>query len=113
MVLLLLKIPTIDRCWTLMELQQMLIQHAIKHSHAMVHNNAKETEGCQISDCGSANSIVEDGGDELKMGQIEQNSGSKGAAYDASYNKMDVHRIRERLKKRRLDRGTEKKSDIG
>lgn len=77
-----------------------------------VHHNAKETEGCQMSDCGSANSIVEDGGDELKMGQIEQNLGSKGASCDASYDKIDVHRIRERLKKRRLDSRTEKKSDI-
>lgn len=76
-----------------------------------LHDNAKETEGCQISDCGSANSIVEDGGDDLKMGQSEQNSGSMCASCDASYTKIDVNRIRERLKKRRLDRKTEKKLD--
>ncbi|KAL3514680.1 hypothetical protein ACH5RR_027397 [Cinchona calisaya] len=77
-----------------------------------IRDNVKETEGRQISDSGSANITVEDGGDELKMGQSEQNSGVKSASCEASFNKLDVHRIRERLKMRRLDGKAENKLDI-
>ncbi|KAL3505325.1 hypothetical protein ACH5RR_035166 [Cinchona calisaya] len=74
-------------------------------------DNAKETEGCQTSDCGSPSSIVEDDDVELKMGPSEQNSGLKSVLSDAGYNKIDLDRIKERLKKRRLERITEMKLD--
>lgn len=71
--------------------------------------NVKEREHCQISDSGSTNSAVGDGDLEPKVADSDPNPGCKIVSFEASYNKIDVNGIRERIKKRKLDRHREMK----
>lgn len=67
-------------------------------------------ENCQ-SDSGSANSVVEDGDAELITGDSNQESSCKIVSVKERCQKIDITRIRERLKRRKLDRVEYKKSD--
>ncbi|KAA8537589.1 hypothetical protein F0562_027197 [Nyssa sinensis] len=68
------------------------------------HATAKDLSNCQTSDCGSANSIIEDGDDKPKTGESDQNASYKIVSVQDGYNKMDLNRIRDTLKRRRWDR---------
>ncbi|KAH7850066.1 hypothetical protein Vadar_027315 [Vaccinium darrowii] len=57
----------------------------------------------QTSDCGSANSVVEDGDVEPKTGESDPNSSTKVKSIQYSDSKIDVDRIRNALKRRRSE----------
>ncbi|KAL3845264.1 hypothetical protein ACJIZ3_002667 [Penstemon smallii] len=69
----------------------------------------KKAESCQTSDCGSANSAVEDGDAELITGDSNQNTGCKILTVEKSYPKIDVTGIREKMKRRKLEKVENKK----
>lgn len=72
--------------------------------------NVKERENCQTSDLGSANSAVWNGDLEPKVANSNPDPPScKIVPLQASSSKIDVHGIRERIKKRKLDRDREMK----
>uniref|UniRef100_A0A5B7A4F9 Cyclin-like domain-containing protein n=1 Tax=Davidia involucrata TaxID=16924 RepID=A0A5B7A4F9_DAVIN len=73
------------------------------------HVAVKEVSNCLASDCGSANSIIEDGDGEPKTGESDQNASYKIVSVQDGCSKMDVNRIREALKRRRWDRVVNKK----
>lgn len=76
--------------------------------------NVKERGHCQTSDSGSTNSAVADGDLEPKAADSDPNPQScKIVSLQGSYSKIDVHGIRDRIKKRKLDRLREMKlSDV-
>lgn len=73
------------------------------------HDTVKTNENC-LSDSGSANSVVEDGDPELVTGDSNQNTSCKIVSVKESIQKIDITRIRERLKRRKLDRVEKTKS---
>ncbi|KAK4429308.1 Cyclin-T1-4 [Sesamum alatum] len=73
-------------------------------------NDTVPTENCQ-SDSGSANSVVEDGDAELITGDSNQDSSCKIVSVKERCQKIDITRIRERLKRRKLDRVEKKTLD--
>ncbi|XP_019174540.1 PREDICTED: cyclin-T1-3-like isoform X4 [Ipomoea nil] len=70
-----------------------------------------EKEHLDISDCGSANSVVEDGSSEPRMGQAKQEPCNTVSAEEPK-RKIDVHRIKETLKRRKLDKTMHKKVEM-
>ncbi|KAK9270117.1 hypothetical protein L1049_025691 [Liquidambar formosana] len=65
----------------------------------------KEVLQCQTSDCGSANSVVEDGDGDIqpRTGSSDQSLGYNILSVHGGRSKIDVNRIRETLKRRRCD----------
>lgn len=63
-----------------------------------------------VSDSGSANSVVEDGGAELITGDSNQKSSCKIISMEESCKKIDIAGIRERLKRRKVDRAKNMRS---
>lgn len=74
-----------------------------------VLDSGKEKEHCQTSDTGSADSVVEDGDLDPKGADSDLNKGCKIVSIEANYGNIDVLGIRERIKKRKLDRQREMK----
>ncbi|KAL0438495.1 UNVERIFIED_CONTAM: Cyclin-T1-4 [Sesamum latifolium] len=74
------------------------------------NDTMRTTENC-LSDSGSANSVVEDGDTELITGDSNQESSCKIVSVKERCQKIDITRIRERLKRRKLDRVEKKKLD--
>nr|GMD20626.1 cyclin-T1-3-like [Ipomoea batatas]GME06138.1 cyclin-T1-3-like [Ipomoea batatas] len=70
-----------------------------------------EKEHLDSSDCGSANSVVEDGSSEPRMGQAKQEPCNTVSAEEPK-RKIDVHRIKETLKRRKLDKTMHKKVEM-
>ncbi|CAI9116806.1 OLC1v1018064C2 [Oldenlandia corymbosa var. corymbosa] len=77
-----------------------------------VQADFRKAKGCQTSNnTSSPTSVVEEGDTGPKVEKSEQNLGLKHAFTD-SHNSIDIDRIREKFKKRRLDRKMEKKVDL-
>ncbi|KAL0360624.1 UNVERIFIED_CONTAM: Cyclin-T1-4 [Sesamum radiatum] len=74
------------------------------------NDTVQTTENC-LSDSGSANSVVEDGDTELITGDSNQESSCKIVSVKERCQKIDVTKIRERLKRRKLDRVEKNKLD--
>ncbi|KAL2504058.1 Cyclin-T1-5 [Abeliophyllum distichum] len=72
--------------------------------------NVTKTDQCRVDDSGSVNSVIEDGDHEPVTGDSGQKSGCKIVSVEESYRKIDVTRIRERIKRRKLESLTGKKS---
>ncbi|KAK6115309.1 hypothetical protein DH2020_007578 [Rehmannia glutinosa] len=94
-----------------METASMISKPAVVKCNQKRPNNdtVKTTENC-LSDSSSANSAVEDGDVELITGDSNQKSGCKIVSVKESCPKIDITKIRERLKRRKLDRVENKKS---
>ncbi|KAL0314642.1 UNVERIFIED_CONTAM: Cyclin-T1-4 [Sesamum angustifolium] len=74
------------------------------------NDTMQTTENC-LSDSGSANSVVEDGDTELITGDSNQESSCKIVSVKERCQKIDITRIRERLKRRKMDRVEKKNLD--
>lgn len=80
-----------------------------KRTHDDANEAMQTAENRPVSDSGSASSIVEDGAGEPITVDSDQNSGCKTASFEDKYQKIDVKGIRERIKRRKLDRVENKK----
>lgn len=70
---------------------------------------SKETIHSQTSDCGSADSVVEDCVGEPAIGKSDQDSSYNIVSVEGSKTQIDADRIRETLKRRKSDRSKNKK----
>ncbi|KAI3464915.1 hypothetical protein Pfo_021578 [Paulownia fortunei] len=97
-----------------METARMISKSAVlkcnqKQPNYDANDTMQTTENCP-SDSGSANSVVEDGDAEPIIADSNQKSGCKIVSVKESCQKIDITRIRERLKRRKLDRVENNKS---
>ncbi|KAL8494782.1 hypothetical protein ACS0TY_025586 [Phlomoides rotata] len=73
------------------------------------HKTEQTKENC-TSDCGSANSVVEDGDAEIVTGDSNHNTSCKIVSVKEICQKIDISRIREKLNKRKFDRLEKRKA---
>ncbi|PIN21562.1 CDK9 kinase-activating protein cyclin T [Handroanthus impetiginosus] len=95
-----------------MTLESAVVKGNEKQPKPNADYNVKTTENC-LSDSSSANSVVEDSDAELITGDSNQESLCKIVSVKDSCQKIDIARIRERLKRRKLDRRVENKKSAG